>query len=679
MTAPRVYKVVTFFCGLGAKTLGLLRARSRAGSRFESIGAFDVDPIAVADFQLLTGALAQLVDLGKIKPWEMAKRCEGVPDVVVMSPPCKGFSGCLPESTSKQEKYELLNNLAYDSVKLALKSWPGQMPKLILLENVPRMLTRGKKWLDKITRLLRRHGYEVNLESHDCGEWGGLAQKRERLLLVARLRSACPSYLLRPPNLGLRPMADVLWQLPPPVPGSNAGGPHHQLPKINPLNWLRLASIPAGQDWRCIPERVRLVDVDPRLPADDRRHAGKYGPQDPSRPAHAVIGEARTGKGWSDIADPRCGGNPQGRQSGLYGVCSSAGPSHTVVAAARAGSHSWASVTDPRLGERPSRQNGGFGVNNHEQPGHAVLAEGSVRNTWGSVSDPRLGCSPHAGTMGVGDPRRSSTTVIGSADIHNSTSAIADPRFAECINRGTLTRAGGAIDPRSTCSRFEDAIGISDVARAYKTPVIGHQKIENSPSSVADPRVTEQNRGNFGVQDPRRPSAVIRGSHRPSTSPASVADDRQLFAPTHELVTGQPWTGDRDAWTRGDFWLVGPPVKIAKGARGSYLIIRAPDGTVHRPMTTAELMLLQGIPVWHRPGDPTELDLDDPSGQWVQLGGSDALVREHVGNAVPVQTAQAFGESMLELLDLGTQETFSLSSGGIWVREHALAGIEAAA
>src|SRR5690606_2020285 len=180
---PRIYKVVTFFCGLGAYTLGTLRARSRSGSRFESIGAFDLDELACKDFELLTGAMAQVVDLGKIKPWQMAKRCEGVPDVVVMSPPCKGFSGCLPESMSKQEKYEALNKLAYDAVKLAVKSWPGQMPKLILLENVPRMLNRGAKWLAKITKLLRKHGYETNLEPHDCGEWGGLAQKRERLLL----------------------------------------------------------------------------------------------------------------------------------------------------------------------------------------------------------------------------------------------------------------------------------------------------------------------------------------------------------------------------------------------------------------------------------------------------------------------------------------------------------------
>lgn len=591
------YNVVSLFCGLGAKTLGLLRARSSRGSRFKSVGAFDIDPMACRDFEVLTGAMGQVVDLGLIRSWELAKRCEDVPDVVVMSPPCKGFSGCLPEATSKLEKYEALNRLAYRSVRLVLEAWPDRPPRLILLENVPRMLSRGAKWLDKITRLLRKHGYEINLEPHDCGEWGGLAQKRERLLMVARLRSACPSHLLRPPSLGLRPMADVLWQLPAPVPGSTAGGPHHRLPEINALNWLRLASIPAGQDWRAIPERVHMVDV-----------------------------------------DPRCGGDPHGRQSGLYGVSSSEGPSHTVVAAARAGSHSWASVTDPRLLDRSSRQNGGYGVNDSSRSSHSVLAEGSVRNTWASVADPR-----------------------------------AEPRFADCISKGPLEHGDGAIDPRSTCSRFEDAIGVSDTARPYKTPVIGHQKVENSPSSVADPRVIDprvpaQNRGNFGVQDPRRPSATIRAQHPIRTAPSSVADGRELFRPTHDLVAGQPWTGDRDAWVRGDFWLVGPDVRITKGGRGCYLIIRSFDGTVHRPMTTAELMLLQGLPVWHRHGDPVELALDNADGKWVQLSGSDALVREHVGNAVPVPTAQAIGERMLELLDAGANEVFSLSMGGVWVQ-----------
>lgn len=652
---PRTYKLVTFFCGSGAKTLGLLRARGATGSRFVSIGAFDIDPLAVLDFKLLTGADAQIVDLGKIETHQLAERCDGRPDMIVMSPPCKGFSGCLPEEASQAEKYQLLNELALRSIDLAVETW-ATPPALIMLENVPRMRTRGEDLLKKMIAVLRAAGYEVDLRPHDCGEWGGLAQKRERLLLIARHREQAPSHLLQPPNLGLRPMSSVLWKLPPPLPGGTAGGPHHRLPRLSELNWLRLAAIPAGQDWRSIPQRVQLADVAPRLPESGDRHAGKYGPQDPSQPAHAVLGEARTGKGWSDVADPRCGGDPRGRQNGLYGVCSSEGASHTVVGAARAGSHSWASVSDPRLDERGNRQNGGRGVNDASGPAHSVLAEGSVSNTWSSVNDPRLGCSPHEGTMGVRGPEDHALTIRADTDIHNSAVAVADPR--------------------SDCKRREDSIGISDPARPYKTSVIGHQKVENSPTSVADPRIVDpqvpaQNRGNFGVQDPARPSSTIRAQHPARTAPSSVADARELFSPTHELLAEQGWTGNREAWVRGDFWLVGPKLELKKGGRPKHVIIRAPDNTIHRPMTTAELMLLQGFPVWHRPGDPTELAIGEDGGSWVRLNGNNAQVREHVGNAVPVPTAQAIGEASLELLDAGGEQVFRLSLGGVWVQPDA--------
>jgi site-specific DNA-cytosine methylase len=630
----KVYKVVTFFCGSGLKTLGILRARGQQGSRFESIGAFDVDPIAVADFGLLTGARGQVLDLAEVTTEQLAERCDGRPDMVVMSPPCRGYSGCLPEGVSQSEKYQLLNRLALRSIDLAVETWQLP-PALIMLENVPRMRTRGADLLEQMMAVLRAAGYEVDLRPHDCGEWGGLAQKRERLLLIARHREQAPSHLLQPPNLGLRPMSSVLWQLPPPLPPDGEelpGGPHHKLPTLSELNWLRLAAIPAGQDWRAIPERIRIVgDLDPRLPDDGRRHAGKYGPQDPGHPAHAVIAEARTGKAWADVADPR-------------------------------------------LDARGTRQNGGRGVNDSSGPAHSVLAEGSVSNTWSAVNDPRLGCSPRAGTMGVGHPGDPSGTVIGTADIHNSGVSIADPRaggrFSDSVNSGPVRHADH-VDPRSNCHRREDGLGVSSVGGPYKTSVIGNQRIENSPTSIADPRVVEarvptQNRGNFGVQDPAGPSATIRAQHPARTAPSSIADGR-LFTPTHELVAGQAWTGDREAWVRGDFSLVGSPLELRKGGRPKYVIIRAPDNTVHRPMTTAELMLLQGIPVWHRPGDPAELGIGEDGGTWVQLHGNNALVRKHVGNAVPVPTAQAIGEVSLALLDAAGEQVFSLSSGGVWV------------
>jgi site-specific DNA-cytosine methylase len=500
----------------------------------------------------------------------------------------------------------LLNDLALRSIDLAVETW-STPPAIIMLENVPRIRTRGARLLERMTAVLRAAGYAVDQRPHDCGEWGGLAQKRERLLLIARHIEQAPSHLMQPPNLGLKPMSSVLWTLPPPLPGARTGGPHHRLPRLSELNWLRLAAIPAGHDWRAIPERIRLADVAPRLPESGDRHAGKYGPQDPSHPAHAVLGETRTGKGWADVADPR-------------------------------------------LGARGTRQNGGRGVNDASGPAHSVMAEGSVSNTWSSVNDPRLGCSPHAGTMGVGDPASHASTVIGTADIHNSSVAIADPR--------------------SDCKRREDSIGVSDPERPYKTSVIGHQKVENSPTSVADPRVDprvpEQNRGNFGVQDPARPSSTIRAQHPARTAPSSV-DGRALFAPTHELLAGQAWTGDRASWVAGDFALVGPRLELKKGGRPTHVVIRAPDNTIHRPMTTAELMLLQGFPVWHRPGDPAELELGEDGGVWVRLHGNNAQVREHVGNAVPVPTAQAIGDVALELLDASGEQVFRLSTGGVWV------------
>jgi site-specific DNA-cytosine methylase len=185
----RVYGVVSLFCGLGGKTLGFLQARGHEGSRFESVGAFDKNSDACEDFYLLTGARAQSVDLGKIDPGDFANLCKRRPDVVILSPPCQGYSGCLPEALSQTEKYQDLNELALRSINLVLEAW-SVPPAFILLENVPRMKTRGRDLLVQIKALLWEKGYETDLRTHDCGVLGGLAQSRERVLLVAgRVRS----------------------------------------------------------------------------------------------------------------------------------------------------------------------------------------------------------------------------------------------------------------------------------------------------------------------------------------------------------------------------------------------------------------------------------------------------------------------------------------------------------
>lgn len=614
MTKPTTYGLVTLFSGVGAKSVGMLRARGPDGERFVSVGAFDVDPDCCEDFRQLTGAPAQVVDLGKITPAQLAERCERRPDVVVMSPPCKSWSSCMSESKASEPEYQALAALARRAIDLVLEAW-AVPPALIMMENVPRMLSRGREMLRQIRALLHAKGYATDLRTHDCGEFGGLAQSRRRVLLVARHRELCPEPVHNPPKFSPLPMSSVLWKLPVPLPGVAAAGPLHMLPKLSNRNALRLSAIRAGSDWRDLPGAIALRP-------STSRHAGLYGPQDPSRPAHAVIAEARTGKGWADVADPRVNAGPN-TQSGLYGVGSGARPAHAVLGSARAGSSSWGCTADPRVAPRATRQNGGFGVNEPSRASHAIVAEGSLGNTWGSVADPRVPAQ-NRGNFGVLDPGVPSKCIQGSHDARTS------------------------------------------------------------PGSVVDPRVKCQHSDSFGVLEPRRPSKVIRGLHRARTAPASVADDRTGFEPSHRLIAHQSLDASREDWVRGGFELVGPEVDLRPRGRPGHLIILAPDGTVHRPLTPLELAVLQGLPAWHRPGDPEQVPIGSDGGRWLELTGTrkgswrdrNGNRRtgwvERIGNAMPPQTAQAYGNEALAALSASRSSSVRLPFRGVWVeRERA--------
>lgn len=89
-------------------------------------------------------------------------------------------------------------------------------------------------------------------------------------------------------------------------------------------------------------------------------------------------------------------------------------------------------------------------------------------------------------------------------------------------------------------------------------------------------------------------------------------------------------------------------------------VIRALDGTWHRPFTTLELAALQSLV------DPEEhLELD---------GLSDSAWRERIGNAVPPDAAAAIAAVMGKTLLLAwSGETFVLSAEPIWVQPIAVA------
>lgn len=245
------FTVLFPFGGMGAGARGFKSAEARlfnAQARFEIVGGIDFDDDASKDFVYLVEAPSLTADIAALSPSELRSFAgDECPDVIFFSPPCKGASGLLSEKNAKTPRYRAMNGLALSWLRLMFEAWTDK-PSLILLENVPRLKIRAAGMLGKLKGMLRRAGYVLDEGFHDCGELGGLAQHRRRYLLVARLPSKCPPILYQPPKRRVRGCGEVLETLP--LPEDPRAGELHKLPNLSWLNWVRLALIPAGGDWR---------------------------------------------------------------------------------------------------------------------------------------------------------------------------------------------------------------------------------------------------------------------------------------------------------------------------------------------------------------------------------------------------------------------------------------------
>jgi site-specific DNA-cytosine methylase len=138
--------IAHFFCGSGGGGLGSARAQSEIGgarARFRVLGGIDVDPLACQDFEHLVGAPALCANMATLQPAEL-QRFLGprAPDMILTSPPCKGFSALLPKAKASTQHYQDLNQLVLQGLHLALSTW-ATPPRVLFLENVPRITSRG--------------------------------------------------------------------------------------------------------------------------------------------------------------------------------------------------------------------------------------------------------------------------------------------------------------------------------------------------------------------------------------------------------------------------------------------------------------------------------------------------------------------------------------------------------
>lgn len=694
------------FAGLGGGAKGFNRGRAEFNglrAKFRCIGGVDVSPAAIRDFNRMTGVRGTVLDMfdreqyvafhGKQPPahWREAnpedvRRAAGNehPHIVFLSAPCKGFSGLLPEGRSKENKYQALNRLTTRGIFLMLEAFRDDLPEFVLFENVPRIVTRGRKLLDQITALLNRYGYAVAESFHDCGEIGGLHQSRKRFLLVARNVSKVPPFLYQPEKHNLRPVGELLEKLP--LPGDIVrGGAMHSVPNLQWKTWVRLAFVEAGSDWRSLNKlNVKDGKLADYLLVPERmwQGSGYMGVNRWEDPSGAVTGDARTGKGNFAIADPRAASK----------VFSGHGVAAWDQAMGAVAGESWPtnglfSVADPR---HPDNTFGALSVDPWTEPARTVTGQRGGNNCF--ISDPRSGFGPntHKNVFRVVRWDEASGTIDAQHSPSNGAACVADPRHlgpAKFNDRyrvvdfdspsRSITGATGigqcVADPRPDWNRHSNNLSVQDWNEHSKTVIGGGKGVQGGWLSIADPRWQNsqgEHTGKYHVTGWDEASKTITGIDRIGSGALCVADPRALnrtkgdnyLTGGHYGVIGwdQPsYSVSGSADHDNGWWNVSDP-RMPEENENLVAVIRSMDGTWHRPFTTLELAALQSLV------DPDDLfDLD---------GSSDAAKRERIGNAVPPIAAQAIADLMgTTLLKAWTGETFSLSAAPIWVRPLAIA------
>ncbi len=745
----RVFRHGHMACGIGAGARGFNQANPRIGNvvaRFECAGGIDVDPGAIRNFERMTGVKGTVMDLfdrdqyvafhGHEPPpgWKAAVPADiravfGRLDVCFASYPCKGFSGLLSNAASLTDKYQALNGLTLRGMWLTLEAYRDDPIPILLFENVPRIMTRGRWLLDQITALLRGYGYHVSEDTHDCGEIGWLAQSRRRYLLIARHPDKVPPFIYQPTKHPLRGVGEVMGKLP--LPGDPAGGAMHRVPALQWRTWVRLAFVKAGHDWRSLNE-LAVEDGFLRdygiVPEGDLR-PNAYGVARWSDATGVITSARAPGQGRFSVADPRTPSSREG--SGLLGVHRWTGTAGVISTRALPTNGAY-SIADPRPGYQPGAYHNLLSVALYSGTAKTIGGAAHVAGGAASVADPRqlsgnltyqqYGVRPWLGPV---------TAVTGQSQPGGGPHSVADPRIHGRPRFNNVYRvvpfkqeapavagpggpAGGlcVADPRAPQGRHAGGkyrvTGFTMSANA----VIGASTTGMGAFVVADPRCTwgaDSRRNKLKVVSMAGRAPTVTGADRVGSGAISVADPRPACLSRSDranyLTQGHygvvSWHGAAGAipafaknnngrWSLADprvaatYDFAKPTHDWSLPAPDERLVARiiALDGTWHRPFTTLELAALQAL------FDPEEIFVHDPArdayvrrwerdpaGHGFELDAtSDSTRREWIGNAVPSASAKAMAEVIGEALLLaGMGETFTLSSREIWVRPLALA------
>ena len=478
------------FSGSGIGAAGMQQAQPEIPGlrgRMVCLGGIDVDPAGAADFQRFTGVRCTVRDLfsrnqyiafhehqppegwAEALPADMRAAAGGRrPNILFLSAPCKGFSGLLSHARSLTAKYQALNELTLRGIWLCLEAWKDDPVDVILFENVPRIATRGRHFLDQIVQLLRHYGYVVRETAHDCGELGGLAQSRKRFLLIARHAEKVPAFIYEPPKRPLRAVGEILGRMH--LPGDLRAGPMHRIPNLSWKTWVRLAFVQAGGDWRSL-NRLAVQDgyLQDYLLVPEM-HRGALGVQSMLDSAGVIAGRSYPLNGAFSVADPRFDPSAAWKDGPAYGVRRWEASTGAIAGQQGPGQGAY-SVADPRH-HGPAKHSNEFRIVRYEDTARAVTG---AHGTGQCVADPRTGwpTSAHGNKLAITAYEDHAKTITG-ARFGSGALCVADPRPGLARERGDHYLTAGHYG----VAAWDKHVGAVSASACH----------DNGSWSVADPR-----------------------------------------------------------------------------------------------------------------------------------------------------------------------------------------------
>jgi DNA (cytosine-5)-methyltransferase 1 len=167
---------IDIFCGCGGTTQGVKDAG------FRVLAGVELDELAVKTFRanhkrvkVWHGDVSDLTPTKVLKHHRLAK---GQLDLLIGCPPCQAFSPMRRLNGRKRVRDKAAKDLVFEYLKFV----EGLKPKVVLLENVPRLIEDYR--FNEVRQRLRELGYEGEPEIFNAANYG-VPQRRRRMVFIA--------------------------------------------------------------------------------------------------------------------------------------------------------------------------------------------------------------------------------------------------------------------------------------------------------------------------------------------------------------------------------------------------------------------------------------------------------------------------------------------------------------